>query len=136
MLKLPSGRPLSGTEGPNVPHFFVGDEGSALNRNILRPFGESNLSVKKRVYNYRLCRAGGFVDCALGILSNKWTTFQRQLNVSPDLQSSLLRPVLFCIILFAREMVIILKTLSQLLILKMYLMDNQYMGVNSEQCKE
>ena len=35
VLELPSGRPLAGTEGPNVPHFFVGDEGFALNRNIL-----------------------------------------------------------------------------------------------------
>ena len=47
MLELPSERPLSGTEGPDVPYFFVGDEGFALNRNILRPFGGSNLSVKK-----------------------------------------------------------------------------------------
>ena len=39
MLELPIERPLSGTEGPNVPHFFVGDEGFALNRNIRRPFG-------------------------------------------------------------------------------------------------
>ena len=49
MLELPSERPLSGTEGPNVPYFFVGDEGFALNRNILRPFGGSNLSVKNSV---------------------------------------------------------------------------------------
>jgi len=48
MLELPSERPLSGTEGPNVPHFFVGDEGFALNGNILRPFGGSNLGVKKK----------------------------------------------------------------------------------------
>jgi len=47
MLELPSERPLSGTEGPDVPYFFVGDEGFALNRNILWPFGGSNLSVKK-----------------------------------------------------------------------------------------
>ena len=32
MLILPSDRPLAGTEGPN---FFVGDEGFALNRNVL-----------------------------------------------------------------------------------------------------
>ena len=38
---------LSGTEGPNVPHFFV-DKGFALNRNTLRPFGGSKLSVKKK----------------------------------------------------------------------------------------
>ena len=49
MLELPSKRPLSGTEGPDVPYFFVGDEGFVLNRNILRPFGGSNLSVKKSV---------------------------------------------------------------------------------------
>jgi len=38
-LELPSERPLSVTEGPNVKYFFVGDEGFALNRNILRQFG-------------------------------------------------------------------------------------------------
>ena len=83
-LELPSGRPLSGTEGQNVPHFFVGDEGFALNRNILPSFGGSDLSVKRRVYNYRLCRTRRYVECAVGILSNKWRIFQRPLNVSPD----------------------------------------------------
>ena len=48
MLELPSERPLSGTEDPNVPQFFVGDKGFALNRNILRPVGGSKLSVKKK----------------------------------------------------------------------------------------
>jgi hypothetical protein len=84
MLELPSDRPLSGTEGPNVPYFFVGDEGLALNRNILRPFDGSNMSVKKRVYNYRLCRARKYVECAFGISSYKWRIFQLPLNVSPD----------------------------------------------------
>ena len=46
MLELPSERPLSGTEGPNVAYFFVGDEICAK-QNILRPSGGSNLSVKK-----------------------------------------------------------------------------------------
>jgi len=62
MLELPIERPLSGTEGPNVPYFFVGDEGFVLNRNILRPFGGSKLSVKKKsvqislVQSTKLCR--------------------------------------------------------------------------------
>ena len=84
MLELSSEKPLSGTEGPNVPYFFVGDEGFALNTNILRPFGGSNLSIKKRVYSYHLCRTRSCVACAFGILSNKWRIFQRPLNVSPD----------------------------------------------------
>jgi hypothetical protein len=49
MLEVPSEVTLSGTEGSNVPYFFVGDEGFALNRNILGPFVGSNPSVKKRV---------------------------------------------------------------------------------------
>jgi hypothetical protein len=48
MLEFPSERPLSDTEVPHVPHFFVGDAGCALNTNILGPFGGSNLSVKKK----------------------------------------------------------------------------------------
>jgi len=45
ILELHSERSLSGKEGPNVPHFFAEDEGFALNRNILKTFGGSNLSV-------------------------------------------------------------------------------------------
>ena len=70
MLELPTERPLSGTEGLNVPYCFVGVEGFALNRNILRHCGGSNLSVKRNV-NYRLCRSRSYVECTSGILSNK-----------------------------------------------------------------
>jgi hypothetical protein len=86
MLELLSERLLSGTEGPNVPHSFVAYEGFALNRNILGRFAGSNLSVKKRVYNYRMCRTRRYVVCAFGILSNKSRIFQRPLNVSPDFE--------------------------------------------------
>jgi len=102
VLELPNERPLSGTESPNIPHFFVGDEGFALNRNILRPYGGSNLSVKKRAYKYRLCRARSYVKCAFGILSNKWRIFQRPLNVSPDFAVVIVKD---CVVLhsFVRE---------------------------------
>jgi hypothetical protein len=86
VLELTSKIPLSGTDGPNVLQFFVGDKGFALNRNIIGPFGGSNLSVKKRVYNYRLCGIRRYVECAFRILSNKWRIFQQPLNVSPDLE--------------------------------------------------
>jgi len=91
MLELLSEIPLSGTEGPNVPHSFVGDEGFALNRNILGPFPGSNLSVTKSVYNYRMCRTRRYVECAFGILSNKWRIFQRPLNVSPDFEVAIVK---------------------------------------------
>jgi len=49
MLEVLSEIPLAGTESPHVPYFFVGGERFTLNRNICRPFGASNRSVKKRV---------------------------------------------------------------------------------------
>jgi len=59
MLELTSERPLSGTEGPNVPHLFVRDEGFALNRNTLRHFGGSNLSFKKECTNVTCAKHNG-----------------------------------------------------------------------------
>jgi hypothetical protein len=47
MLGLSGEIPLPGTAGADVPYFCVGDDGFALNTNILPPFGGSNLSVKK-----------------------------------------------------------------------------------------
>jgi len=37
------------TEGPDIQYFFVGDEGFALNKKILRHFRRSNLSIIKRM---------------------------------------------------------------------------------------
>ena len=115
MLELPSDRPLSGTKAPNVQHFFVRDERLALNRNILRPYGGFNLSVKKRMYNYRLCRARSYVECAFVILSNKWRIFQRTLNVSPDFTVDIVKAcvVLSFFFFFATYVVISLRTVWQ-----------------------
>jgi hypothetical protein len=111
MLELPSERPVSRTEDPNVPYFFVGDEGFALNRNIFGPFVGSNLGVKKRVYKYRLCRTRRFMECVFGVFSNKWRIFQRPLNVIPDFEVVIVKAIVVLHNLFAREMVTRLKTL-------------------------
>jgi hypothetical protein len=101
-LESPTERLLSGREDPNVPYSSVGDEGFALYRNILRRFGGSNLSVKKRMYNCRLCTGRSYVECAFGILSNKWRIFLRPLNVSPDFAVVIVKA---CVVLhsFVRE---------------------------------
>jgi hypothetical protein len=123
MLELHSERPLSGTEGTNVPYFFVGDGGFELNRNILRAFCGSNLGVKKRVYNYSVCIARKYVECAFGILSNKWKIFQRPLNVSPDFAVVIVKA---CFVLhnFVRERERDALTVTGI---EEYLIDNQYM---------
>lgn len=67
-----------------LPYYFVGDEAFALHKHLLRPFGGSQLSVKKRIFNYRLSRARRYVECNFRILSNKWRIFHRPINLEPE----------------------------------------------------
>lgn len=100
--QLPEEKCLAGTESPKVPYFFVGDEAFGLHKHLLRPFGGTHLTLEKRVFNYRLCRARRYVECAFGILTNKWRVFHRALNVHPDFAVDIVNA---CIVLhnFVRE---------------------------------
>jgi len=46
--QLPEPKCLPGTDRPNVPYFFVGDEAFALHKHLLGPFGGSNLPIEKK----------------------------------------------------------------------------------------
>lgn len=70
---------------------MIGDEAFGLHRHLLRPYGGSNLSVRKRIFNYRLSRARRFVKCAFGILSNKWRIFHRPPNVHPTFAITIIK---------------------------------------------
>ncbi|KDR11616.1 hypothetical protein L798_13942 [Zootermopsis nevadensis] len=102
MLELPNEKCLPGTECPDVPYFFLGDEAFALHKHLLRPYGGSHLTLNKRIFNYRLSRARRCVECAFGILSNKWRIFHRPINVDPDFAVDIVKA---CVVLhnFVRD---------------------------------
>lgn len=54
-----------------------------LNLDFLRPYPISNLNNTRRIFNYRLSRARRHVECAFGILSNKWRVFHTSI-ISPN----------------------------------------------------
>ncbi|XP_050296651.1 uncharacterized protein LOC126736368 [Anthonomus grandis grandis] len=81
-LNIPEPRPLHHTLSETAPFVVVGDAAFALNKNLLRPYGGYSLSIEIKVFNYRLIRARRFVECAFGILANKWRIFHRPMNVS------------------------------------------------------
>lgn len=83
-LDLPNHSPLPGTTDPSLPHVFVGDEAFALAEHMLRPFSSRSLTTEKRVFNYRLTRARRVVECAFGILCNKWRFMHTSINLSID----------------------------------------------------
>lgn len=82
-LPTPTPRPLPGFQEP-VPFVFVADEAFSISNNVMRPYSGKHLSVKQRVFNYRLSRARRYVECTFGILANKWRIFHRPINVSYD----------------------------------------------------
>jgi hypothetical protein len=72
------------TVQPNAPYVILGDEAFALRNNLLDPFSGTHLDMKKRAFNYRLSRARRYVECAFGMLTNKWRILHRPVYVSPD----------------------------------------------------
>lgn len=83
-LDLPGNRPLPNTPNISLPHVFVADEAFGLGENVMRPYARNNLSIEKRVFNYRLTRARRYVECTFGILANKWRVFHTNILVSED----------------------------------------------------
>ncbi|XP_022170408.1 uncharacterized protein LOC111033791 [Myzus persicae] len=50
--------------------------------NTKMPYERTHLDKVKLVFNYRLTRARRYVECAIGILTNKWQIFHRPLDVN------------------------------------------------------
>lgn len=81
-LNVPTPQKLPNNEmGEPIPFMIVGDEAFALSQNVLRPYPRRNLTMKQRVFNYRLTRARRMVECTFGILANKWRILHRSLDV-------------------------------------------------------
>lgn len=81
-LQIPVALPL--TENNIQPYVFVADEAFGLHANLLRPFPGRGLNNTRRVFNYRLSRARRTVECAFGVLANKWRVLHTTILVEPD----------------------------------------------------
>jgi len=59
-------------------------EAFALTQHVLRPYSTRNLDVARRIYNYRLTQARRMLECAFGVVCNKWRIFHCAIDVCPD----------------------------------------------------
>ncbi|KAL4089146.1 hypothetical protein QTP88_024214 [Uroleucon formosanum] len=84
----------------NLPYVLVGDEAFALSTNLLRPYRGKNLCIKIRVFNYCLTRARIYVECAFGILANKWRVFHRPLNISKEFAKDIVKACVVIMLLY------------------------------------
>jgi hypothetical protein len=95
MLELPSEGPLSGTEGPNVPHFFVGDEPKRLDVVQTSLF----LGIRPRLKLYPRVE---FTNVAFQFQRRCWE--KRDITVRPA------RPVFICVSMVCSLFIVYLQT--------------------------
>ena len=79
-LKLPEPEPLPKDNQP-LPYYIVGDDAFGLRTWLMKPYPHCFMTIKQRIYNYRLSRAQSVVENAFGILVHRFrcmlTTMQQ-----------------------------------------------------------
>ncbi|KAJ8359016.1 hypothetical protein SKAU_G00155410 [Synaphobranchus kaupii] len=81
-LPLPAPAVLPGSQTMS-PYVFLGDEAFPLRMNLMRPYPGSNLSMDKKIYNYRQARARRVVENGFGIMASCFRIFSRPIDCSP-----------------------------------------------------
>ncbi|CAB4037701.1 Hypothetical predicted protein, partial [Paramuricea clavata] len=81
-FKFTTGSKVRAT-GP-MPYVIVGAEAFPLKTYLLRPYPGRDLSIDKRIFNYRLSRARRISENAFGLLAQRWRIFQRRINLHPE----------------------------------------------------
>jgi len=90
-FNFPAPTPIGISEDTALPYVIVADEAFGLSDHVMRPFGKKYLTQQRKVYNYRHSRARRYIECAFGILSNKWRIFHRPMNVEISLAEDIIK---------------------------------------------
>ena len=70
-----------------LPHVIIGDEAFPCLHNLLRPYpryDNKTLAKPEAIFNYRLCHARMPVECAFGILAQRFCIFNRRIPLCTD----------------------------------------------------
>ena len=79
ILSLPPPRRLDESE-VLYPYVFLGDDAFPLRTNLIKPYAQTNLDIRKLVANYRICRARRIIENSFGILAARFRVFRRPIH--------------------------------------------------------
>lgn len=65
-------------------HVLVGDNAFPLKEYLLKPFPGNQLTLKQKIFNYRLSRARRIVENAFGIMAARFRVFEKPFPYSPE----------------------------------------------------
>ncbi|XP_049763762.1 uncharacterized protein LOC126263687 [Schistocerca nitens] len=74
-----------------LPYVILGDEAYPLLENLMRPFPRRNLDNEKILYNDMHSRARKVVECAFGIMTNKWRLLRKEIETSVDVADHIVK---------------------------------------------
>lgn len=64
-----------------LPYYMIGDAGFPLRPHMMVPYSRLvRYTPMQRIFNYRLSRARRIVECAFGLMTKKWTVFNKALG--------------------------------------------------------
>ena len=67
-----------------IPYVFVADDAFPLGKHCMKPFPESNLSDRNRIFNYRLSRIRRISENVFGIWGNTFRVFTTTMALEPN----------------------------------------------------
>ena len=71
-----------------IPFVILGDDTFALKNYMMKTFPKHNLTIEKRIYNYRYNRTRRIFENMFGILANRWILFHTTIHLSPERATS------------------------------------------------
>lgn len=80
---FPQDRVIEGLNVP-MPYCFLCDDAYPLKPNLMKPFSGMGLNPLQDIYNGRLSRARRCVECAFGILVNKWRVLLKSIETTDE----------------------------------------------------
>jgi hypothetical protein len=82
-LGLPPPDPLP-NDDQDFPYYIAGDEAFPLRSWLMKPIPKRNLSMKQRIFNYRLSRGRRIVENAFGLLASRFRCLLTTMPQPPD----------------------------------------------------